>query len=380
MSERWDFPSIDVVLYGENNINEKKSSFFENNKDKIFDEIQNELQKNEFENGFPILKNEDNDGNMNVNDEKCIQKGNLQQENVNLILQTNANNITHIEINGNLQHNQKNANEINDINYVKPYPKEKPTLDNLFASLTNYTQNYVETIRKFQKAFDASIFEKIKDYKKKCDEKIKNDVKKKIYKEKVLYLKLREICNQIVSFTGGKETIQFRCNNCEETNFNGCRYTCNKCQNKYHLCEACILIIGPIHPRDHLFKCFLTSIINPIENIKSNSKNNSELIDISNTIFEFPYKKAEDNLSIDITMKNIGTKRWDNNTVADFIDLSDIPTPVSECNVGEIKSFTIVIHNINNLEVGNYIKQVCLKNSEGFFGTIIDIRIKITQN
>ena len=136
MSERWDFPSIDVVLYGENNINEKKSSFFENNKDTIFDEIQNELQKNEFENGFPILKNEDNDGNMNVNDEKCIQKGNLQQENVNLILQTNANNITHIEINGNLQHNQKNANEINDINYVEPYPKEKPTLDNLFASLT----------------------------------------------------------------------------------------------------------------------------------------------------------------------------------------------------------------------------------------------------
>lgn len=380
MSERWDFPSIDVVLYGENNINEKKSSFFENNKDTIFDEIQNELQKNEFENGFPILKNEDNDGNMNVNNEKCIQKGNLQQENVNLILQTNANNITHIEINGNLQHNQKNANEINDINYVKPYPKEKPTLDNLFASLTNYTQNYVETIRKFQKAFDASIFEKIKDYKKKCVEKIKNDVKKKIYKEKVLYLKLREICNQIVSFTGGKETIQFRCNNCEETNFNGCRYTCNKCKNKYHLCEACILINGPIHPRDHLFKCFLTSIINPIENIKSNSKNNSELIYISNTIFEFPYKKAEDNLSIDIRMKNIGTKRWDNNTVADFIDLSDIPTSVSECNVGEIKSFTIVIHNINHLEVGNYIKQVCLKNSEGFFGTIIDIRIKITQN
>lgn len=380
MSKRWDFPSIDVVLYGENNINEKKSSFFENNKDTIFDEIQNELQKNEFENGFPILKNEDNDGNMNVNNEKCIQKGNLQKENVNLILQTNANNITHIEINGNLQHNQKNANEINDINYVKPYPKEKPTLDNLFASLTNYTQNYVETIRKFQKAFDASIFEKIKDYKKKCVEKIKNDVKKKIYKEKVLYLKLREICNQIVSFTGGKETIQFRCNNCEETNFHGCRYTCNKCKNKYHLCEACILIIGPIHPRDHLFKCFLTSIINPIENIKSNSKNNSELIYISNTIFEFPYKKAEDNLSIDIRMKNIGTKRWDNNTVADFIDLSDIPTSVSECNVGEIKSFTIVIHNINHLEVGNYIKQVCLKNSEGFFGTIIDIRIKITQN
>ena len=62
MSKRWDFPSIDVVLYGENNINEKKSSFFENNKDTIFDEIQNELQKNEFENGFPILKNEDNDG------------------------------------------------------------------------------------------------------------------------------------------------------------------------------------------------------------------------------------------------------------------------------------------------------------------------------
>lgn len=66
-------------------------------------------------------------------------------------------------------------------------------------------------------------------------------------------------------------------------------------------------------------------------------------------------------------MKNKGKKNWDNNTLADFIDLSDIPISISGCSIGETKSFQIVIHKIKSLEVGNHLKQVSLRNSQGFF-------------
>lgn len=362
MSESWSFPGINEVINEEISKNSKKGKnlIFENNKE-IFDEL-----KDEFVNSV--------EGKTSFNDSQSVPMENLVQENAHTIPQVN--NLSHVKENS----NEKIANENKDINETECPPKEEPNLDNLFESFKKANQNYIEKIGKFKKTVDNLIPQKVNDCLKKLHEITKNDIKKKNLKEKLLYLKLRQVLNLRVSYKGNKTNINFRCNNCEKTTFNGYRFTCSKCKNKYHLCEECILIIGPIHPSDHLFKCCLTSIIDPLEKIKPNSNYDSELVDISQSIFEFPYKKAEDRLSISIILKNTGKKNWDNTTLADFIDLSGIPISISNCKVGETKSFEIFIDKIKSLEVGNYLKQVSLKNSLGFFGTIIDIRIKITPN
>lgn len=251
-------------------------------------------------------------------------------------------------------------------------------LDSIFASICEMNNNYNQKVIKYKEDSLSKLNSIQEKYRQDKFNLSKGDLILNNYDNKVQYLIFRDLVQLYPKGINCKKEYKFYCQNCEDTNTNGMRYRCTKCKN-FNVCEKCITYISLHHNKAHSFIVKNEPVKANEYSVNQDTTKNALLQLSENNKYEYSYKKAPENVSIGVKVTNNGTVRFRNNTFICMTTGRGVLVIVPQLNPGDSYILEVSMTDLNSLEIGHYIKEICIKDDNGSFGSVLQVKVIIKE-
>lgn len=286
-------------------------------------------------------------------------------------------NISDIPLSQSIAINNEKDSVMSKLEITNSSIKKEYDLNSIFDSCFDKCNNYIQKVIDYKTSELRKLKEITEKYREDNHALCNGDLAQENYAKKVHYLTFRDLLQlKAEGLKTGTQNGVF-CQNCEATTIKGYRYKCNTCSN-FNVCEKCIAYISLLHNKEHSF--ILKNTEPPKKGTTSNGDPNINALleSCEKTQYEFSYKKtAEQTIKVKVTNK--GKANFKINTTLFTTTGNEGLIPVQTLSPGQSAVYDVKIAELDKLEIGHYIKEICIKDDHGVFGNTLQIKVIITE-